>query len=53
MSDDNLKRLVRILAIDTLDEFDINDYIEIDGLSDEEIEDLSLIIKEMVGDQDA
>ena len=53
MSDDNLKKIIRILAIENINVFDINDYIDTDGLSEEEINDLSKVISAIVGDDDA
>lgn len=52
MDEENLERLSRILCI-KLDEFNIEDYIDTEGLSEEEIKDLSGIVKSLVGDDNA
>lgn len=53
MDDNNIKRLVRILAIEKKGLFNLEDYIDTDGLSEEEIDDLSKIICDIVGEVDA
>lgn len=53
MSDNNLKKIIRILAVNSIELFDVNDYIDTDGLSEEEIDDLSKVISTIVGDDDA
>lgn len=53
MDDNNLKRIARVLAIENKNLFNLEDYIDTDGLSEEEIEDLSKIIYDIVGEVDA
>ena len=53
MSRENLERLVRVLCINESNEFDLNDYIDTDGLDEEQINDLTNIIEKLVGEVDA
>lgn len=53
MSEENLERISRVLCIDLNDNFNIEDYIDTTGLSEEEINDLKGIVKGIVGDNNA
>ena len=53
MSQNNLKKIIRVLAITNIKLFNLNDYIETEGLSEEEIKDLSLIVEQIVGEENA
>lgn len=50
MSNENVKRLIRVLCIKKPTDIDINKYIDITGLDDVEIEDLSNILEVIVGE---
>ena len=52
MDEDNIKRIARVLAIKKIELFNLDNYIETDGLSEEEIEDLSAIVAQIVGEED-
>ena len=52
ISKENLKRLVRVLCIEEMYQFDLNDYIDTSGLTEEEILDLSNIVEQLVGEID-
>ena len=53
MSKENLERIMRVLCLTEYKEIDINDYIDTNELSEEEIKDLSKIVCDIVGDVDA
>lgn len=53
LSKENIERLARVLCVKRPISFDVNDYIDTAGLSKEEIEDLSNIIFELEGDNNA
>ena len=50
---ENIIRLMRVLCLEEYKEIDINDYIDTEGLTDEEIKDLSKFVCEIVGEVDA
>ena len=52
ISKENLLRIVRILCIQNTYSFSLNEYIDVDGLNAEEIQDLSNIIEKLVGELD-
>ena len=53
LSKENIERLARVLCVKKPIEFDVNNYIDTEGLSQEEIDDLSNIVYELVGDENA
>ena len=53
LSKENIERLARVLCIKKPITFDVNDYIDTEGLTKEELKDLSDIIFEIVGDDNA
>lgn len=53
MNEENLERIARVLCINLNDNFNIEDYIDTSGLSEEEIEDLASVVKGIVGDNNA
>ena len=53
LSKENLERLSRVLCIKKPYDFNVNNYIDVTGLSNEEIEDLSNIVYGLVGDDNA
>ena len=53
MSRENLVRLARVLCIEENRMFDLSDYIDTDGLDEEQINDLKNIIEKLVGEVDA
>ena len=53
MSENNLRRICRVLCVKPTSNFKVEDYIEVDGLSEEEYEDLSKVIETIVGDNNA
>ena len=53
MNKENIIRLMRVLCVNEYKEIDINDYIDTEGLDEEEIKDLSKIVCEIVGEVDA
>lgn len=53
MSKNNLIKIVRILAIKASEIFSLKDYIDTEGLSDEEVDDLTSVISKMVGEENA
>ena len=53
MSKENIERIMRVLCLTEYKEIDINDYIDTNELSEEEIKDLSKIVCDIVGDVDA
>ena len=53
LNKDNLERLVKILCIEEYNKFDLNDYIDLSDLEEEEINDLSEIVEKLVGEVDA
>lgn len=53
MSQENLKRIMRVLCIHEYKEIDIDSYIDTEGLNEDEIKDLSKIVCELVGEVDA
>lgn len=52
MDEDNVKRIVRVLAITNVELFNVSDYIDTEDLSEEEIKDLSVIVEQIVGEED-
>lgn len=50
MSESNLKRIIRVLAIKNIKLFNISDYIDTEGLNEDELEDLSVIVAQIVGE---
>jgi len=50
MSENNMKKIIRILAVKSIETFNLSDYIEIKGLSEEEIDDLSVVVAQIVGE---
>ncbi len=52
ISKENLKRIVRVLCIADVNNFNLNDYIDIEYLSEEEILDLGKIVETLVGELD-
>lgn len=50
MDDNNIKRIARVLAVKNIDLFNLDEYIDTDGLSEEEIEDLSSVVSQIVGE---
>ena len=53
MSSENIKRLMRVLCIEKPNAFDVNQYIDTTGLDEVELDDLSKIVKTIVGDDNA
>lgn len=53
MSEENLKRICRILCVKPIASFKLEKYIDVDGLSDEEYDDLSMVVESIVGDDNA
>ena len=53
ISKENLMRIVRVLCIEESNKFDLSDYIDVNGIDEEQINDLSNIIEELVGEVDA
>jgi hypothetical protein len=50
LSRDNIEKLMRVLCVSKPVSFSVNDYIDTDGLSEDEIEDLSKVIYGIVGE---
>lgn len=50
MSKDNIKRLIRVLCINKPEEIKASDYIDISGLDENEVKDLSDIVEFIVGE---
>jgi len=53
VSRENLERIARVLGIEEFNKFNLDDYIDTDGLSEEEIVDLKDIVEKLVGEVDA
>jgi uncharacterized hydantoinase/oxoprolinase family protein len=53
LSKENLERLARILCVKKPYDFNVENYIDTTGLTIEEIDDLSSILFEIVGDDNA
>jgi hypothetical protein len=53
MSKDNLIRITRVLCIEKPVIKDIEDYIDVDGLTEDEINDLTKVVAAIVGDENA
>ena len=53
MSNENIKRLIRVLCIKKPESFDVNKYIDTTGLDEKEIEDLSKMVEIIVGEENA
>ena len=53
ISKENLQRLVRLLCLEDFNQFDLEQYIDTSGLSDEEIDDLKEVVEKLVGELDA
>ena len=53
MSKENLIRISRVLCVKRPTDFNINDYIDTGDLNEDEIKDLTKIICELVGDDNA
>ena len=53
MNESNLNRIARVLCVKNTELFNLSDYIDTEGLSEEEIDDLSLIVSEIVGGDNA
>ena len=51
LSKDNIQRLIRVLCIKSPKQFNLDDYIDTKGMSEEELEDFSMVIKMIVGDE--
>lgn len=52
ISKENLKRIYRVLCLEETNLFNLNDYIDTEGLSKEEILDIASIVEKLVGDLD-
>ena len=53
MSEENLRRIVRVLCIEHKKEFYLEDYVDVTGLSEEEVMDIKGIVETLVGEVDA
>lgn len=53
MSEENLKRICRVLCIKPISKFKLENYIDVDNLSEEEYADLSKVVESIVGDDNA
>lgn len=53
MSEENLKRICRVLCVKPKKVFKLDDYIDVNGLSEEEYVDLSEVVETIVGDENA
>ena len=53
MSKNNLMKIVRILAIKASEIFSLKDYIDTEGLSDEDVADLTIVVSKIVGEENA
>jgi len=53
MSEENLKRICRVLCVRPSSKFKLEDYIDVEGLSEEEYADLSKVVESIVGDSNA
>lgn len=53
LSKENLERIVRVLCIEEFNKFNLDDYIDIDGMDKDEILDLKNIVEKIVGEVDA
>jgi len=53
MTNENIKRLMKVLCIEKPNAFDVNKYIDTTGLDEVEVDDLSKIVKAIVGDDNA
>ena len=52
LSEENLDRLCRILCLKSPKKFNLDDYIDTDGLNEEELDDLKKVVEVIVGDLD-
>ncbi len=53
MSKENVHRLMKVLCIEKPNNTNYSEYIDTTGLTEEEIEDLSMIVEAIVGDENA
>jgi len=53
LSRENMERLTRVLCISKPNVFDISKYMDTSGLTKEEIDDITEVVKTLVGDFDA
>ena len=51
MSKENIERLVRVLCVSKPKDFDINKYLDVSELNKEEVNDLTEIVKVIVGEE--
>ncbi len=53
ISEENIDRLIRLLCIEKINSFNLEEYIDTEGLDEDQIKDLSKIVEEIVGEFDA